>query len=196
MLVKRFIDVVGSLALLLLTAPLITVIGVAIAATSPGGVLFRQARAGHNGRPFKMLKFRTMRAGADAQRDALAACNETNGHLFKLRDDPRITPVGRLLRRLSLDELPQLINVLRGEMSLVGPRPLPLNDSDYTGPARARLSVLPGLTGLWQISGRSDLPWEDMVRLDLHYVKHRSLGLDLAILVRTIPAVLTARGAH
>ncbi|WP_258563830.1 sugar transferase [Streptomyces himalayensis] len=196
MLVKRFIDVVGSLALLLLTAPLITVIGVAIATTSPGGALFRQARAGHNGRPFKMLKFRTMQAGADAQRDALVACNETNGHLFKLRDDPRITPVGRLLRRLSLDELPQLINVLRGEMSLVGPRPLPLEDSGYTGPARARLSVPPGLTGLWQVSGRSELPWDEMVRLDLYYVKHRSLGLDLAILLRTVPAVLAMRGAH
>jgi lipopolysaccharide/colanic/teichoic acid biosynthesis glycosyltransferase len=196
MLTKRLIDVFGSLALLLLTAPLACVICLAVATTSPGGVFFRQTRAGHNGRPFRMLKFRTMHAGAEAERAALAARNETDGHLFKLRDDPRVTRVGRLLRRLSLDELPQLVNVLRGEMSLVGPRPLPLTDSGYTGPARARLSVPPGLTGLWQISGRSTLPWEEMVRLDLHYVEHRSIGMDLAILVRTVPAVLTARGAH
>jgi lipopolysaccharide/colanic/teichoic acid biosynthesis glycosyltransferase len=196
MVIKRFIDLVVSLILLLLTSPLTVVICVAIATTSPGGVFFRQVRVGRDGGPFKMFKFRTMRAGAEAERASLVACNEASGHLFKLRDDPRITPVGRLLRRLSLDELPQLINVLRGEMSLVGPRPLPLTDSGYCGPSRARLSVLPGLTGLWQISGRSELPWEEMVRLDLHYVKHRSLGLDLAILARTVPAVLTARGAH
>ncbi|MGW1024967.1 sugar transferase [Streptomyces sp. NPDC002577] len=196
MLIKRLIDVIGSLAVLLLMAPLILVISLAIASTSPGGVIYRQARAGRDGRPFAMFKFRTMRAGADAERAALAARNETDGHLFKVRDDPRITPVGRLLRRLSLDELPQLVNVLRGEMSLVGPRPLPVGDSDYSGPARARLSVAPGLTGLWQVSGRSQLPWEEMVRLDLHYVEHRSLGLDLVILARTVPAVLTARGAH
>jgi len=196
MLIKRLIDVVGSLILLLLAAPVVCVICITIATTSPGGVLFRQARVGRDGRPFMMLKFRTMRAGAEAERAALAARNQANGHLFKLREDPRITPVGRLLRRLSLDELPQLINVLRSEMSLVGPRPLPVADSGYTGPARVRLSVPPGLTGLWQISGRSELPWEEMVRLDMHYVERRSLALDLAILARTIPAVLTARGAH
>ncbi|MER5178813.1 sugar transferase [Streptomyces sp. NPDC002896] len=196
MLIKRLIDVAGSLTLLVLTAPLTCLICLAVATTSPGGVLFRQARAGRGGHPFKMLKFRTMRAGADVERDGLAGRNESNGHLFKVRDDPRVTRIGRLLRRLSLDELPQLINVLRGEMSLVGPRPLPLTDSGYVGPARARLSVPPGLTGLWQVSGRSELTWEDMVRLDLHYVKHRSIGLDLVILARTIPAVVTARGAH
>ncbi|OAH09606.1 sugar transferase [Streptomyces jeddahensis] len=196
MVIKRLVDIVGSLALLLLAAPLSCVICLAVATTSPGGVLFRQTRAGLDGRPFTMLKFRTMHAGAETERSELTARNETNGHLFKLRDDPRVTRVGRLLRRLSLDELPQLVNVLRGEMSLVGPRPLPLADSGYTGRARARLSVPPGLTGLWQISGRSALPWEEMVRLDLHYVEHRSIGMDLAILVRTVPAVLTARGAH
>ncbi|MET8801336.1 sugar transferase [Streptomyces sp. NPDC004546] len=196
MLMKRLVDVVGSLTLLLLTAPVTFVICVAIITTSPGGVIFRQARAGRDGVPFMMFKFRTMRAGADAERATLEARNETNGHLFKVREDPRITPVGRLLRRLSLDELPQLFNVLCGEMSLVGPRPLPVADSGYTGQARIRLSVLPGLTGLWQIGGRSELPWEEMVRLDTHYVEHRSLALDLAILARTIPAVLTARGAH
>lgn len=196
MRIKRPLDVIGSLTLLVLTAPLACVICLTIALTSPGGILFRQLRAGRDGRPFTMLKFRTMRAGADSERDALAARNEADGFLFKMREDPRITPVGRLLRRLSLDELPQLINVLRGDMSLVGPRPLPLADSHYTGPARARLSVAPGLTGLWQINGRSELPWDEMVRLDLHYVKHHSLSLDLAILARTVPAVLTARGAR
>jgi len=196
MQIKRLIDVTGSITLLLLTAPLTAAISVAIATTSPGGILYRQTRAGHHGHPFTILKFRTMHTGADAQRHTLAAHNETNGHLFKLRNDPRTTPIGRLLRRLSLDELPQLINVLRGDMSLVGPRPLPLADSTYTGPARARLSVRPGLTGLWQISGRSELPWEEMIRLDLHYVKQHSLALDLTILARTIPAILTTRGAH
>jgi len=196
MVIKRVVDVAGSLILMLLTAPLALGICLAVATTSTGGVLFRQVRAGRGGHPFKMLKFRTMHAGADAERAALTGHNETNGHLFKLRHDPRITPVGRLLRRTSLDELPQLINVLRGEMSLVGPRPLPLADSDYTGPARDRLSVLPGITGLWQVSGRSDLSWDDMVRLDLHYVRHCSLRLDLVILARTLSAVVTARGAH
>lgn len=194
--IKRLIDVAGSLILLILTAPLACAICLLIATTSPGGILFRQARAGRGGRPFTMLKFRTMRAGAHSERGALAAHNEADGFLFKIRNDPRITPVGRVLRRLSLDELPQLVNVLRGEMSLVGPRPLPVDDSHYTGPARARLAVLPGLTGLWQINGRSELPWEEMIRLDLHYVKHHSVGLDLAILARTVPTVLTARGAR
>jgi lipopolysaccharide/colanic/teichoic acid biosynthesis glycosyltransferase len=196
MRIKRLIDLTVGLALLVLSSPLILLISLAIATTSAGGVLFRQARAGHEGRPFQMLKFRTMHAGADGRRTALAAHNESDGHLFKIRDDPRVTPVGRVLRRLSLDELPQLVNVLRGEMSLVGPRPLPLADSGYTGPARARLSVPPGLTGLWQVSGRSDLSWEEMVRLDLHYVHHRSVLMDLTILARTAPAMLTARGAH
>ncbi|MFJ9865186.1 sugar transferase [Streptomyces sp. NPDC101165] len=196
MLIKRVIDLVGSLILMLLAAPLALIVCLAVATTSPGGVFFRQVRAGRDGRPFEMLKFRTMHAGADKNKAALLARNEANGHLFKLRDDPRITPVGRLLRRLSLDELPQLANVMRGEMSLVGPRPLPLADSDYSGPARNRLSVRPGLTCLWQISGRSELSWDDMVRLDLQYVQHRSLRLDLAILARTVPAVLTGKGAH
>ncbi|WP_406859648.1 sugar transferase [Streptomyces sp. HUAS MG47] len=196
MRIKRVIDLAVGAALLVLASPLFLAISFAVAATSPGGVIFRQVRAGLDGRPFEMLKFRTMRDGADSQRGTMAACNETNGHLFKIRDDPRVTPLGRVLRRLSLDELPQLVNVLRGEMSLVGPRPLPLLDSGYGGPARARLSVPPGLTGLWQVSGRSELPWEEMVRLDLYYVHHRSVRMDLAILARTAPAVLTARGAH
>jgi lipopolysaccharide/colanic/teichoic acid biosynthesis glycosyltransferase len=196
MRIKRLIDLTGSLALLVLAAPLALLITLAVATTSRGGVIFRQARAGRNGRPFEMLKFRTMYAGSEGLRTELAAHNETDGHLFKIRNDPRITPVGKLLRRLSLDELPQLVNVLSGEMSLVGPRPLPLSDSRYTGPARARLFLPPGLTGLWQVSGRSELSWEEMVRLDLHYVQHRSLRMDLTILAQTAPAVLTARGAH
>jgi lipopolysaccharide/colanic/teichoic acid biosynthesis glycosyltransferase len=134
--------------------------------------------------------------GAHEARRDLAHRNRAGKHLFKLRDDPRITPFGRILRRLSLDELPQLINVLRGEMSLVGPRPLLVEDSDYEGLARERLLVRPGLTGLWQVSGRSNLPWEEMVRLDLHYVANYSLRLDVIILARTVIAVITARGAY
>lgn len=193
---KRTLDLVGSLLLLVLTTPLFLIICVAIACTSRGPLFFRQARAGRAGAPFTMLKFRTMRSGAEVERAALAALNETDGHLFKLRDDPRITRAGRVLRRLSLDELPQVLNVLKGDMSLVGPRPLPMGDSGYEGPARGRLEVLPGMTGLWQVSGRSDLSWDEMVELDLHYVRHQSLRLDLLILARTLPAVLTARGAH
>jgi len=193
---KRLIDMAGSVILLLLSLPLMFVVFLALKTTSPGPVLHRQMRTGHHGRPFRMLKFRTMHIGAHAARAGLAQLNETTGHLFKMRHDPRITPVGRLLRRLSVDELPQLINVLRGDMSLVGPRPLLLEDSNYTGRARDRLLVPPGLTGLWQIEGRSNLPWEEMIRLDLHYVENRSVRLDLTILARTIPAVLTARGAH
>ncbi|MFD0142504.1 MULTISPECIES: sugar transferase [unclassified Streptomyces] len=193
---KRIIDVIGSIVLLLLAAPMMCVIAFVIVFNSPGGVIYRQVRVGLNGRPFEMFKFRTMRVGAHAERDSLAALNESDGHLFKVRHDPRITPEGKWLRRLSLDELPQLVNVLRGDMSLVGPRPLILADSGYTGDARTRLSVVPGLTGLWQVSGRSKLAWEEMVRLDLHYVKHQSIALDLAILVRTVAAVLSSRGAY
>ncbi|NUU20415.1 MAG: sugar transferase [Streptomycetaceae bacterium] len=193
---KWLIDVFGSLLLLLLAAPLLAVVGILVKATSPGPVLHRQERAGRHGRPFHMLKFRTMHVGAHAHRARLAPLNEADGHLFKLRNDPRVTRLGRTLRRLSLDELPQLLNVLRGEMSLVGPRPLLLEESDYEGAARRRLLVPPGMTGLWQISGRSDLPWDEMVRLDLHYVDNVSVRLDLAILARTVPAVLSARGAH
>jgi lipopolysaccharide/colanic/teichoic acid biosynthesis glycosyltransferase len=194
--VKRLIDIIGSGLLLLLALPLIGVICLALKCNSSDPVLFRQMRAGHLGRPFCMLKFRTMRLGAHAVRHRLAQHNEAGGHLFKLRHDPRVTRVGRVLRRLSLDELPQLVNILRGDMSLVGPRPLLVEDSCYTGRARDRLLVRPGLTGLWQVAGRSNLPWEEMLRLDLHYVDNQSVLLDLAILARTVPAVLSARGAH
>lgn len=194
--VKRLIDLTCAALLMTAAVPLFVVISLAVAVSSPGGVLYRQPRTGHGGQAFDMLKFRTMRQGAHAQRAALSARNESDGQLFKIRDDPRVTPVGRLLRRLSLDELPQLINVVRGDMSLVGPRPLPVEDSGYTGPALGRLAVLPGITGLWQVSGRSELSWEGMVRLDLHYVEHWSVRLDLTILARTLPAVLATRGAH
>ncbi|MER5890864.1 sugar transferase [Streptomyces sp. NPDC001941] len=193
---KRALDVLVASLLLAALSPLFAACALAVAATSRGGVFYRQQRAGRGGVPFAMLKFRTMRRGADRERAALATANESDGHLFKLREDPRITPVGRTLRRWSLDELPQLVNVVRGEMSLVGPRPLPVEDSGYTGQARGRLLVLPGITGLWQVSGRSELPWNEMVLLDLHYVDHHWVGMDLAILARTVPAVLTARGAH
>ncbi|GAA0671094.1 hypothetical protein GCM10010193_24100 [Kitasatospora atroaurantiaca] len=193
---KWLVDMTVGAFLLLLALPLMAVIYLVIRTTSPGPVLHRQMRTGHHGRPFCILKFRTMYAGAHAARAALAKHSKAGRHLFKLRHDPRITPVGRFLRRLSLDELPQLINVLRGEMSLVGPRPLLVEDSDYEGEARDRLLVPPGITGLWQVSGRSNLPWDEMLRLDLHYVANRSLRLDLLILARTVLAVLTARGAH
>jgi lipopolysaccharide/colanic/teichoic acid biosynthesis glycosyltransferase len=144
-----------------------------------------------------MYKFRTMVVDAEAQQPALEDRNEANGPVFKLSDDPRVTPLGRMLRRTSLDELPQLWNVLRGEMSLVGPRPLPVRDVNRfeTASIMRRFSVLPGLTGLWQVSGRSELPFEDWIRLDLEYIDRWSLGLDLRLLVKTIPAVIGARGA-
>ncbi|MEP9381749.1 exopolysaccharide biosynthesis polyprenyl glycosylphosphotransferase [Nocardioides sp. KR10-350] len=184
----------AALALLLLT-PLLLVVAVAIRLDSPGPSLFRQTRVGRAGQPFTMLKFRTMCADAEAR---LAELQARPDHvLFKLERDPRVTRVGRLLRRYSLDELPQLVNVVRGEMALVGPRPaLPLELDKYDEDPLRRLAVTPGLTGLWQVSGRSDLSWEDSVRLDLDYVDNWSLGLDLAILLRTVGAVLRHHGAY
>lgn len=193
---KRTIDLVGAAILLLLLAPILLAAAVAVKVDTPGPLLFRQRRTGWRGEEFHVLKLRTMRVGAEKLREVMAARNESDGHLFKIRDDPRVTAVGRWLRRYSLDELPQLVNVLKGQMSLVGPRPLPVKDSAFTGDARNRLQVRPGLTGLWQISGRSDLPWEDALRLDLQYVDTWSLKLDLAILFRTLPAVLRSEGAY
>jgi lipopolysaccharide/colanic/teichoic acid biosynthesis glycosyltransferase len=165
--------------------------------TSPGPVLFVQERGGLNARAFRMLKFRTMHADAEAERDRLLDANEMGGPVFKMTDDPRVTRIGRFLRRTSLDELPQLVNVVLGHMSLVGPRPLPLVETRrLTGVHRRRLSVKPGITGLWQVSGRNDLTFEEWMALDLQYIDHWSLGLDLAILLRTVPALLTARGAR
>jgi lipopolysaccharide/colanic/teichoic acid biosynthesis glycosyltransferase len=160
-------------------------------------VLYRQQRVGKDGRLFYMLKFRSMFRDADRRRDALIAANEATGPLFKMRNDPRVTRVGRVLRRSSLDELPQLLNVLRGEMSLVGPRPpLPSEVEKYEAWQLGRLRAVPGMTGLWQVSGRSDVSFHDMVRLDLHYIRNWSLSLDLEILWQTLPAVFGNRGAY
>ncbi|MGH3716178.1 MAG: sugar transferase [Micromonosporaceae bacterium] len=194
---KEIFDRVGAAVLLLLLAPLLAVIAVRIWRGSPGPVLFRQVRVGRDGGEFTMLKFRTMYADAEARLAALLDRNELDGVLFKMRDDPRVTPTGRWLRRWSLDELPQLLNVLRGDMSLVGPRPpLPREVAVYPDDMRRRFVVKPGLTGLWQVSGRSDLSWEDSVRLDLRYVENWSLSLDLVILLRTLTAVSRASGAY
>ncbi|MFF4774479.1 sugar transferase [Microtetraspora fusca] len=196
-LVKSVFDrVVAGVALLVLALPMLAIV-VAIRATGPGGALFRQRRVGRHGREFDVLKFRTMVADAELIKPLLAGANESDGVLFKLRNDPRVTRVGRVLRRYSLDELPQLVNVLRGEMSLVGPRPpLPAEVARYGADVRRRLVVKPGMTGLWQVSGRSDLSWEESVRLDLRYVENWSLMLDLQILWKTWSAVRTGEGAY
>lgn len=195
---KQVLDYVLAAALLLPALPLIALAGLAVRLSSPGPVLFRQTRAGLNGRPFVIYKLRTMRAGAEAEQTELAGRNELRGPAFKLRDDPRLTAVGRFLRRHSLDELPQLWNVLRGEMSLVGPRPLPLEEVTRIADRaqRRRLSVKPGITGLWQVSGRNNLAdFADWVRLDLAYIDQWSLWLDLKILLATLPVALLGRGS-
>ena len=195
--VKSGVDRTVAACALLALAPVLLAIALAVRVTSPGPVLYRQVRVGLNGQPFTMLKFRSMVVDADQRLTELRDANISDGLLFKIRNDPRITPVGRWLRRLSLDELPQLVNVLTGDMSLVGPRPpLPAEVAQYDSSIRRRLLVKPGLTGLWQISGRSDLPWEDAVRLDLRYVENWSLAMDLSILGRTLGAVLNSRGAY
>jgi exopolysaccharide biosynthesis polyprenyl glycosylphosphotransferase len=185
-----------SLSLLAL-APVLVLIAVLIKLDSPGPVFFRQERVGKNGRRFHMIKFRSMHQNAERLLSILQGQNEATGPLFKMRNDPRVTRVGRVLRRLSLDELPQILNVLKGDMSLVGPRPpLPSEVSKYEDWQLGRLRAAPGMTGLWQVSGRSEVPFHDMVRLDLHYIRNWSLGLDFEILLKTIPAVLTSRGAY
>jgi exopolysaccharide biosynthesis polyprenyl glycosylphosphotransferase len=199
LITKRITDVVGALALLLIAAPLMLAIAAAIRLDSPGRALFAQARAGLGGRRFDMLKFRTMYDGADAQKAELAHMNHTGDHrLFKIPQDPRVTRIGMFLRRWSLDELPQLINVLRGDMSLVGPRPFFESDfPTYEDHHFRRLDTKPGLTGLWQVSGRSDvLDFEDVVFLDKQYIERWSFWLDLSILFRTIPAVMRRTGAY
>jgi len=193
---KRGIDVAGSAAGLLLAAPVLGLTALAIKLSSPGPVFFRQIRCGLHGRPFEILKLRTMYVDAEERKAELAHLNEMDGPVFKIRNDPRITPVGRLLRRFSLDELPQLWNVLRGDMSLVGPRPpVPAEVAQYAMSERRRLSMRPGLTCLWQISGRNQIGFEDWVKLDLQYIDSWSLGRDVQILLRTVPAVLRGTGA-
>jgi len=202
LVLKRTIDFSGALVGLLLLAPVMLFVAFLIRVDSPGPIFFRQLRRGRGGRLFWVLKFRTMVVDAEQRLKELEKKNESaGGVLFKLRDDPRVTPLGRFLRRSSLDELPQLINVLRGEMSLVGPRPLQLRDSeklqalDPVGYAR-RLEVMPGITGPWQVGGRSDVDYARMVEMDLEYVSNQSLGLDLWIILRTFVVVLRGRGAY
>jgi exopolysaccharide biosynthesis polyprenyl glycosylphosphotransferase len=194
--VKRTFDLVLSTIGLVLISPLLLAVAAAVKLSSRGPVIYRSVRPGIAGRPFHCFKFRTMRQHADQIQDDLESLNESSGALFKIRDDPRLTPVGRFLRRFSLDELPQLVNVLRGEMSLVGPRPLPLRDFERLEDwHKKRYLVLPGITGLWQVSGRSELDFDDLVRLDFLYLERWSIFLDLSILLKTVPAVLSRRGA-
>lgn len=194
---KGGFDRLLAAALLVVAAPVMLAAALAVRWGSRGPILFRQERVGVRGEPFVMHKFRSMYLDAEQRVAALAGRNESEGPLFKIKADPRVTPVGRFLRRYSLDELPQLLDVLLGRMSLVGPRP-PLHRevAQYESDVRRRLRVKPGVTGLWQVSGRSDLSWEEAVRLDLHYVENWSLGLDLSILARTVRAVLASRGAY
>jgi exopolysaccharide biosynthesis polyprenyl glycosylphosphotransferase len=195
---KRGFDLAVSSASLIALAPLLACVALAIKLDSPGAAIFRQPRRGRDGSTFRILKFRTMRAGAEASRDDVLHLNEVDGPLFKVKGvDPRVTRIGGFLRRTSLDELPQLWNVLRGDMSLVGPRPFVLYEADkITGWARGRLDMTPGITGLWQVLGRNDMPFDDMVKLDYLYVTNWSLSWDLKILCQTIPVVLGRRGAY
>jgi exopolysaccharide biosynthesis polyprenyl glycosylphosphotransferase len=193
--VKRVFDLAGAAILLLILSPLLAAISIAIKLDSPGPVLFRQRRMGYRGVPFRVLKFRTMVDGADAQKATLRAQNEAGGGLFKMKDDPRVTRVGRVLRRFSLDELPQLLNVLRGQMALVGPRPLVLEeDSRIEGWQRTRLELVPGMTGPWQVFGSARIPLDEMVKIDYQYGANWSLWLDVKVLLRTAAFVAGRRG--
>ncbi|NLU78132.1 sugar transferase [Micromonospora sp. HNM0581] len=196
LLAKSMMDRVAAGLGLLALIPVFIAIAIAIRVSDPGPVFFRQPRVGHEGRTFRVWKFRTMYVDAEDRLASLVDQNETDGMLFKMKQDPRVFPVGRFLRASSLDELPQLINVLKGEMSLVGPRPLPADDGDFLGDVRRRLLVRPGMTGLWQVSGRSDLSWDEAVRLDLYYVDNWSLAYDLSILWRTVGVVVARKGAY
>jgi exopolysaccharide biosynthesis polyprenyl glycosylphosphotransferase len=195
---KRWIDLCGSAMLLLALAPILLIVAALIKLDSPGPVFFRQERVGLYKRRFHLIKFRTMVDGADRQQQALEHLNEAAGPVFKIKDDPRITHVGKFLRRFSIDELPQLFNVLKSEMSLVGPRPLPVRDVERIAVQwhKRRLSMKPGLTCLWQVNGRSNVSFDHWVHMDLEYIDRWSLGLDLRILLKTIPAVLRGAGAY
>jgi len=194
---KRAMDIAGAALALLLFSPIMLAIALAIRLTSRGPIIFRQPRAGLGGRPFTFYKFRSMYDGAERLRDSLLDRNEQTGPVFKMRRDPRVTPVGRFLRRWSLDELPQFWNVLKGDMSLVGPRPLPCDESLASQAwQKRRLTVAPGVTCYWQISGRARIFYDDWVRLDIKYLERRSFLTDLGILLRTPLAVLSRDGAH
>lgn len=195
-LMKRSMDIAGALSMLLISAPTLLLIALAVKLTSRGPVLFRQVRVGREGRRFKLLKFRTMVVGAESRYDELLT-QSLDPHWLQLADDPRVTQLGRLLRVASLDELPQFLNVLRGEMSLVGPRPLTEGDHrQLTGWARSRLDLTPGLTGLWQVLGRTNIPFEEMIKLDYLYITNWSLWTDVRLIMRTLPVVLSRRGAN
>jgi len=195
---KRGLDVLGASLGIILLFPLFVGIAIAIYLSSPGNPFFRQKRVGLHGKPFYMWKFRTMVPNADKLQASLENHNQTNGVLFKIKEDPRIIPIGKFLRRTSLDELPQLFNVVAGQMSLVGPRPLPLRDVEhFESWHHTRQTVLPGITGLWQISGRSNLEdFDDVARLDLYYIDNWSFNLDLEILVETFRILFFAKGAY
>ena len=193
---KRLLDIVASAAALWVLFPFLLVVAALVKLTSPGTVFFRQLRVGLHGKHFHMLKFRSMVANAEALKASLVAQNEQTGPVFKMKRDPRITPVGRVLRRYSIDELPQLVNVLRGDMTLVGPRPpVPQEVAQYEPWQRRRLSVPPGLTCLWQVSGRNEVGFEDWMYLDLQYIDHWSVGQDIGLLLKTVPAVVSGRGS-
>ena len=194
---KRLFDILISFMLLILLFPLFMILAIAIKLGSNGPLVFCQKRVGKNGKEFTLYKFRSMRHGAEESKSRLRYLDETVGPIFKIKEDPRITKVGRFIRKYSIDELPQLFNVLKGQMSLVGPRPpLPEEVREYTHHQRRRLSVVPGLTCLWQISGRSELSFYEWIELDIYYIEHRSFLLDLKIIIRTIPVVVTGKGAY
>jgi len=194
---KRAVDVIGALVLLVVSAPVIAVVATMVKLSSPGPVIFRQERAGLGGRPFTIYKFRTMRQDAESAKHKLRGRSEQDGPAFKLSDDPRVTPVGSILRKTSMDELPQLINVLKGEMSLVGPRPLPVDESAGCNQwQKRRLEVTPGLTCVWQVKGRSRVTFEQWARMDIGYLSRRTLAGDLKLILQTVPAVLLRRGAR
>ena len=192
---KRVIDICGAAALLLISLPLLGVVALLIASSSGRPILFQQQRLGHHGRAFAFYKLRTMEVNAEARRAEVLHLNTTGGPAFKHPNDPRVTRLGRSLRAYSIDELPQLWNVLKGDMSLVGPRALPIEENCYEGEQANRLSVKPGLTCIWQVGGRSETTWDQWMALDLEYVRTRSLWTDLVLLMRTPAAVITKRGA-
>jgi len=195
---KRTIDLVGAVGMLLLLSPLLVIAGLAVGLTSPGGVFFRQERIGRDGRRFRMYKFRSMVRDAEAMRATLRDRNQhAAGPIFKIPDDPRVTAVGRVIRRLSVDELPQLLNVIRGDMSLVGPRPpLPEEFDDYDQREMQRVLVRPGLTCIWQVSGRSEVDFDRWIDMDLEYIRHWTIRQDIQLLLKSVPAVIAGHGAY
>ena len=196
-IVKRCLDLIIASVAVIVLSPLMLFVALAIKLESRGPAVFKQARVGKDGREFTCYKFRSMYDGADGMRDGILHLNEVSGPVFKIRDDPRVTPVGRIIRRTSIDELLQFFNVLKGDMSVVGPRPpLPCEVAEYTEYHWQRLSVIPGITCLWQISGRSNIGFDRWVELDLEYIRNQSLWHDMAIIVKTVPAVVRGTGAH